>query len=291
MPFNKHISNPLMICFSSGKGGVGKTSLALNIAISIAQKGKEILIVDGDLGLANIDVMLGLAVETTIKDILTKGGDPLTALVYPEPNLAVLPASSGIPEMVDLGNEDTRLLAETLHFIATHFEIILIDTAAGIGQSVLWFNTFVHKNIVIMTPDPTSITDAYALMKVLSHHHGRKNFYILINQVEGEDDAKKIFLGIQKVTDKFLGINLSFLGYVPKDKAMTRAIQTQIPIIQSNPKAESALAIKMIAQKIIAMPTQNLSNNNTSHIHSNWNWHSDNNTVAASKNPNNQPSS
>ncbi len=251
MIYKLNNSWPLMVCFSSGKGGVGKTSLALNTAMCIAQKNRSVLVVDGDLGLANIDVMLGLSVETTIKDVLAYGGDPLSAVVYPEPNLGILPASSGVPELVTFDVDKQYLLAETLKFIATHFELVIVDTAAGIGPSVLWFNSFVHKNVVILTPDPTSITDAYALMKVLSQRYQKKFFHILINQVTGKKEAKKIFEGLAKVCERFLRIRLEFLGLVPKDKIMSKAIKEQVPVIRLAPDSNIAKSIDKFADKIL----------------------------------------
>jgi len=268
MIYKVNNSLPLMVCFSSGKGGVGKTSLALNTAMCISQKDKSVLVVDGDLGLANIDVMLGLNVETTIKDVLAYGGDPLSAVVYPEPNLGVLPASSGVPELVTFDSEKQYLLAETLKFIATHFDLVIVDTAAGIGPSVLWFNSFVHKNIVILTPDPTSITDAYALMKVLSQRHNKKHFYIVVNQVTGNREAKRIFEGLFKVCEKFLGIKLEFLGLVPKDNAMSKAIKEQIPVIRLVPDSSIAKAIDKFADKIILWSKTDISEANNSDIFS-----------------------
>ncbi len=268
MVYRINNSLPLMVCFSSGKGGVGKTSLALNTAMCISQKNRSVLVVDGDLGLANIDVMLGLNVETTIKDILAYGGDPLSAVVYPEPNLGILPASSGVPELVTFDSEKQFLLAETLKFIASHFELVIVDTAAGIGPSVLWFNAFVHKNIIILTPDPTSITDAYALMKILSQRYNKKKFYIIVNQVTGNREAKRIFEGLFKVCERFLGIKLDFLGIVPKDKFMSKAIKEQVPVIRLAPDSHIAKSIDKFADKIILWSKTDISRNNTSDIFS-----------------------
>jgi len=185
------IQDPVTLCVTSGKGGVGKTSLAVNLAFALAQRGQHVLIVDGDLGLANVDVLLRLSVQRTIRDVLESGADPLEAVIYLERNLGVLPASSGVPEMVTLGPEEQAQLGEALTSISSHFNYVLVDTAAGIGPSVLWFNNFVNHNIIVLTPDPTSLTDAYALIKILARDYNRNRFYLVLNLVTSEQEGRQ----------------------------------------------------------------------------------------------------
>ena len=187
---------PVSIGVTSGKGGVGKTSLAVNLAFALMQKNNRVLVVDGDLGLANVDVLLGLSVKNTLRDVLERGVDPLESIVYPEPDVGVLPSSSGVPEMAALGLEEQIKLGEFLTGVSEHFDYVLVDTAAGIGPSVLWFNTFVTHNVVVLSPDLTSITDAYALMKILSRDYHRSRFHLILNLVHSEPRK-----GLQKISE------------------------------------------------------------------------------------------
>ena len=208
---------PMTICITSGKGGVGKTSIAVNLAMALVQKQHRVLIVDGDLGLANVDIFFGIAASDTIRDVLENGRQPLACVCFPRNGLGILPAASGVPEMVSLGPEDQRLLGSYFSTLFSDFDIILIDTAAGIGASVLWFNSFVRNNFIIITPEPTSITDAYALIKILSKKYGRNRFQIIVNQAADRLEAQKIFEQFKGVAKSFLGVKLDYLGAMPSD--------------------------------------------------------------------------
>ena len=243
--------DPVMLCLSSGKGGVGKTSLAVNLAVALVELGQKVLIVDGDLGLANVDILLGIEVQTTIRDILDNDSDPLTAVVSWEPNLGVLPSSSGVPEMVNLGPEDQVLLEEVLRSIARHFDYVIMDTAAGIGPSVLWFNSFVEHNLVVLAPDPTSLTDAYALIKVLARDYKRQRFHLLLNLVTDEKESLQTYNGLAKVAEKFLNLQLHYLGSVPRDPAVHKAIHHQNPFVRQFPQSRAAKAIHELAKRLV----------------------------------------
>jgi flagellar biosynthesis protein FlhG len=241
---------PVTVSVTSGKGGVGKTSLTVNLAYALVERGKRVLVVDGDLGLANIDVLLKLTVTKTIRDLLEMGADPLEALVHPLPNLGVLPASSGVPDMVAIGPEEQTLLGQFLQPIMRRFDFVLMDTAAGIGSSVLWFNTFVRHNVVLATADPTSITDAYAVMKVLSTDYGRNRFLLVLNQVHSEEEGRHTYEALEKVTKKFLPLTLDYLGAIPDDPAVRMAIRHQTPFFQHSPHARATMAVSQLAQKV-----------------------------------------
>ncbi len=242
---------PSSVCFSSGKGGVGKTSIAVNTALALVDRGFKVLLVDGDLGLANVDVMLGLSVQATIRDIIARDEEPGAVLVYPEPGFAVLPASSGVPDMVNLGPEDQALIGQLLQALSADFDMVLVDVAAGIGSSVLWFNTVVHHNIVVITPDPTSITDAYALIKVLLRDYGRKRFHLIANMVRNEKEGMQICQGLIKVVKKFLDIEPDYLGFVPRDNLMAKAVREQVPAIRCEKTGKADDAIRKLAAKIV----------------------------------------
>ena len=238
------------LCITSGKGGVGKTSFAVNVAFALADKGHRVLLIDGDLGLANVDVLLGLSVDSNIRHILEGDVDPLNTVVFVEENLGVLPATSGVPEMVALGPGDQTRLGRLLDGLANHFDYVLMDTAAGIGPSVLWFNNFVDHNLVLLTPDPTSLTDAYALIKTLSREFRRDDFQLILNLARDEQEARQAFARIQTVAKKFLDLDVSYLGTIPGDDAVTKAVRQQLPFIRGLPESKAAQAVQHLAAKI-----------------------------------------
>jgi flagellar biosynthesis protein FlhG len=243
-------NGPVTVSVTSGKGGVGKTSLTVNLAYALVERGKRVLVVDGDLGLANVDVLLKLTVTKTIRDLLETGADPSEALVYPHPDLGVLPASSGVPDMVALGPEEQALLGEFLHPIMRQFDFVLMDTAAGIGSSVLWFNTFVRHNVVLATSDPTSITDAYAVMKVLSTDYGRNRFLLVLNQVRSEQEGRHTYEALEKVAKRFLPLSLDYLGAIPEDPAVRMGVRHQTPFFKRSPQARATAAVGRLALRI-----------------------------------------
>lgn len=250
-------SRPVTACLSSGKGGVGKTSLTVNLAFALAQKGARVLVVDGDLGLANVDVLLRLQVQTSIRDILDSEADPLDAVIYVEPRLGILPANSGVPDLANLGPQEHQELGEILNSLAGHFDFVLVDTAAGIGSSVLWFNTFVDYNILVLTPDPTAMTDAYALIKVLSRDYHRQSFHLLLNQVKGEAEARQVYEHLARVASHFLNLNLEYLGGVPHDPAVSKGVRDQAPFIKNSPRSRAALTISRYAGHLLGWASRN----------------------------------
>ncbi|MGV1100404.1 MinD/ParA family protein [Thiovibrio sp. JS02] len=244
---------PKIICISSGKGGVGKTSFSVNVATALSQKGKTVLLIDGDLGLANVDVVLGLNVRHTIRETIEEGRDLASSLVEITPGFQVLPASSGVPEMANLSYEEQAFLTSSLEEIIDRFDYVLVDTAAGIGDSVLWFNTWSQENIVILTPDPTSVTDAYALIKVLNARHGKKHFHLLINSVKSKKEGKEVFDNMSMVLERFLRIKPLALGAMPQDIAVSKAIRQQRPFLLAAPESRASQEIMAVAERIMAM--------------------------------------
>ena len=241
---------PVTLCITSGKGGVGKTSLTVNLAIALSQKGKKVLVVDGDMGLSNVDVLVRLSARKTIGDVLKSGLNPLESVIEVSRDLSVLPGGSGVPEMVSLGPEKQNLLGEFLISVARHFNCVLIDTAAGIGSSVLWFNTFAQYRIIVLSSDPTSLTDAYALIKVLSRDYNLTRFNIVVNFARSNKETRTTYEALNNVTNKFLNLNLQYLGEIPEDKAVRIAILDQLPFIQEVPKSKASRAVFKLADRI-----------------------------------------
>ena len=243
-----------IVCFSSGKGGVGKTCLAVNLAHLLARRGLRVLIADGDLGLANVDILLNLEVQATIREVLERGEDPSRVILEVEPGLAVLPASCGVPELAQLGRDERGELARVLQSLRSRFDFLLVDTAAGIGPDVLWLNRFaageVHS-VVVLTPEPTSVTDAYALMKVLRREERDKNFHLLVNQVADEAEGNRIFDGLCRVTHRFLCFEPRFLGAVPRDEAVLKALRGKRLFVDESPDAIATRALTCVTDNLL----------------------------------------
>lgn len=241
---------PQILCVTSGKGGVGKTTFTVNFAIALTRNDSRVLVVDGDMGLANVDVLLRLSVKHNIQDILESGADPRQALIFARPNLAILPGSSGVPELVSLGERQQNRLADFINTVGADFDYVIIDTAAGIGSSVIWYNRFCDHNIFILSPDPTSMTDAYALIKLLSRDHGVNQFNLVLNMVQGPREGTHTVNTIKGVTQRFLNLELSHLGSIPEDKAVKKAVLDQVPFIEQTPGSKAAQAIHDLTQRV-----------------------------------------
>ncbi len=246
-------TKPTIICISSGKGGVGKTSFSVNMAAALSQRGKQVLLIDGDLGLANVDVVLGINVRHNLRETIEEGRDPAGILVEVAPGFFVLPASSGVPEMANLSYEEQIFLTNTLEEMIGRFDYVLIDTAAGIGDSVLWFNNWARTNIVVLSPDPTSMTDAYALMKVLNARYDRKEFHLMVNSAQTKKEGESVFNNMSLVLQNFLKITPSQLGIMPLDSHVAKAIRTQKPFFLTFPDSKASKAISQMASALIAM--------------------------------------
>ncbi len=250
------MAEPKFWCVTSGKGGVGKTCLAVNLAFALAQQGKRVLLVDGDLGLANVDVLLGLEVGATVRDILDHGADPRQTVISLHPCLGVLPASSGVPEMANLGPEDQAVLAEVIRTVAASFDHVLVDTAAGLGPAVLWFNTLADCSLVVATPDPTALTDAYALIKVLARDYQHRRFWVIMNAVQGEQEARQAFRTLAQAAARFLDLHLECLGAVPADPAVRQALRSQVPFLRQFPDSPASQALHTLAARMLSQALQ-----------------------------------
>jgi flagellar biosynthesis protein FlhG len=242
---------PLIISISSGKGGVGKTSFSVNFAAALAKLNKRVLLIDGDLGLANVDVLLGLNVRRNLQATVEEGCDPTELLLEVEPGFMVLPASSGIPEMANLSSEEQAYLTDALEPVITRFDLVLVDTAAGLGEAVLWFNDWAMENIVILSPDPTSMTDAYALIKVLHTRYDKKRFHLLVNSSRSDKEATEVFSTMRTVLERFLKISPHHLGVIPQDEVVSKAVRRQKPFLLTNPNSRAGKAVHEIAERII----------------------------------------
>lgn len=238
---------PQVVCVSSGKGGVGKTSIAVNVSLALAQAGKRVLLVDGDLGLANVDIVLGLSVKHTMRETVEEGASLADILVPIVPDFYVLPASSGVPEMASLSLEEQTFLTNALEQVMGGFDYVLVDCAAGIGESVLWFNRWAEHSVVVLAPDPTSMTDAYALIKVMAAQFGRRQFHLVVNNAKTQKEGAEVFNSMAAVLKNFLRIEPQLIGVLPSDPAVVKAIRNQKPFLQTTPEAKASKAVKALA--------------------------------------------
>lgn len=246
--------NPKIITITSGKGGVGKTNIVANLGYALSRFGKRVLIFDADLGLGNLDVLLGLAPQYNLSHVI-QGEKELKDVVMDGPGrLKILPAASGIQEMTSLSEQERyRMFSQLADFILD-FDIILIDTAAGISSNVLYFNIHADEILVVATPEPTSITDAYALMKVLSVKHGTAKFKLIVNSAANEREAEDVFNQLNLVAGRFLDISLEYYGSVMLDPNVLKGVRQQKAVSEMAPLAKASRCFAALARKISASP-------------------------------------
>ncbi len=242
----KHVKT---ITITSGKGGVGKTNITANLAIAMKKMGKNVMVVDADLGLSNIDVLLQLAPkynmkhvingEMTLKDILVNG--PL--------GIKILPASSGVQELTALDEFQRLRILEEFNAFDDDIDVVLIDTAAGISENVAFFCIAAQEIVIITSPEPTAITDAYALIKMLFTGYQEKAFSVLVNAVKNNEEALEVFKRLSIAAERFLNISLDYLGYVPFDESVQSAVKTQKAFVEIYPNSHASKGIMEIALK------------------------------------------
>ena len=239
-----------VITVTSGKGGVGKTNVTINLACALANRGRRVFILDADFGLANIDVLLNLTPPYTIEDVLD-GKKEIDDVVVEGPcQISILPASSGVGEMAELPPHEQKRLLEKLSQIQTPMDYLLIDTGAGIASSVLRFITTADKVLIVATSEPTSMTDAYSLMKILSERYSLKQFNILANQVNSKQEGDLVFERLNKVAYDFLQANLTYLGFILKDAHLIKAVRQQRPLLEVFPNAAASVCFHHLARHI-----------------------------------------
>ncbi len=243
-----------IIAISSGKGGVGKTNVSVNLALSMAKEGKEVLLLDADLGLANVDVMLGLSTEYDLSHVMN-GERTLEEIMVEGPeNIKVIPASTGISEMANLDLGQQMGLINAFSDLSCAVDVMIIDTGAGIADSVINICGATQDIIVVVHDEPASITDAYAFIKVMSRKHKISKFHILANMTHEAREGRELFNKLSKATDRFLDVVLSFIGAVPYDGKLRKAIQRQKAVVDIFPQSPSALAFKRITKQINQWP-------------------------------------
>ncbi len=243
-----------VLAITSGKGGVGKTAVVANTAVLLAQMGKRVLILDADLGLANIDVVFGLAPGKNLTHFFSEEMELDEILADGPAGIKILPAGSGVQRFTRLDARQKMRLLEALDSMHNDFDIVLIDTEAGISENVTYFNTAAQEILVVTTPEPTAITDAYALMKLLSTQYHEKQFNLIANCVRSEDEGMDVFRKLTMVADRYLDISIDYLGSIPTDPQMVDAIRQQQVIVELFPTSKISLALDTLARTIANEP-------------------------------------
>ncbi|MFN8388888.1 MAG: MinD/ParA family protein [Bdellovibrionota bacterium] len=244
-----------VISITSGKGGVGKTHTTVNLALALVKAGKRVLILDGDLGLANVNILLGFKPSKTLHEVLDGSASLKDVIVNDSSGIDIIPAASGIPELTNLTEAERLNLVEAFDDLADSYDFVLVDTAAGIGDNVLYFNVAAESILVVIGPEPTSITDAYALIKVLASRSGRREFDVVVNRTPAGTDGRATFQQLAAATDHFLNVSLKYLGSITDDESVPQAVVRQRPFLQLFPSSKASLDITKLAKKVAADET------------------------------------
>jgi flagellar biosynthesis protein FlhG len=247
-------SAPKIISITSGKGGVGKTNIVANLGFTLRRFGKKVLIFDADLGLGNLDVLLGLTPQYNLSHVI-RGEKQLAEIVVPGPGgLQILPAASGIQDLTALTQQERHLVFGQLDAFIHDFDIMLIDTAAGISSNVLFFNINSDEILIVATPEPTSITDAYAMMKVLSVKYSTDHFKLVVNSAAHVQEADDVYRQLALVADRFLNISMEYYGCILLDEAIKKGVRQQRAVTEMAPMSKASRNFVALARKIADAP-------------------------------------
>jgi len=238
-----------VVAITSGKGGVGKTTAAINLAVCCSARGRRVLLLDADMGLANVDVMLDLRPARNLSHVLA-GECDLAAVLVPGPGgIDVVPGASGILRMAELGAAERTGLIHAFSELAGDYDLLVVDTPAGIAGGVVDFCAASQEILVAMCDEPASLADAYAVIKVLAQHAGRTRHRILVNQARSESAGRHLFERLLAVACGYLGVQLELAGIVPRDEAVMRAVRARRAVVEAAPASPAALAFKKLAER------------------------------------------
>ena len=245
-------SNLRVLAVSSGKGGVGKTSIVANLAYALSKSGKKVLVVDADLGLNNIDILLGLTSKKHIGHVLSGESSVEDIILHGPEGIHVLPAGNGLQELTQLEPEKKMILMDELDRVSRDYEILIFDTSAGISPNVTFFCSAAHEILLIATTEPTSLTDVYALIKVLHKKHSQKYFRLIVNLVSSEREAQGVYRNLITVADRFLtGVSIQYLGCILRDPNVPKAIRQQKAFLEIYPFSKFSKCMDELTEKIL----------------------------------------
>ena len=248
-------NNPVqVIAITGGKGGVGKTNVAVNLAMCLSATGKRVMLFDADLGLANVDVLLGIYPKRNLMDVIN-GVCSLDDIILDGPGgIKIVPASSGVKNMAQLSPAQHAGLIRAFSELKMDIDVLIVDTAAGISDSVVSFCQASQEVVMVICDEPASMTDAYGLIKLLNQDHGLYRFRILSNMANSAQQARSVYDKIVKVTDRFLDVTLDYIGYIPYDENVVKAIRKQRAVVEAYPRSKAGLAFKTLADKVAKWP-------------------------------------
>ncbi len=250
------VSRCRIIAVTSGKGGVGKTNISVNLALAFANKGKNVLLYDADMGLANVDVLLGIIPRFTLLNVLN-GQKNLKEVIVEGPGGIHLVASGsgGVQELADLNEAQRSKFLEALLELQHQSEIILIDTGAGLQRNVLAFALAAEEVIVVTTPEPTALMDAYGMIKILHREKKNPTINVVVNMAANQADADEAGKKLVLLSKRFLSLNIEYVGFVPRDAGMIRAVKEQKPVMLSSPLSPAAVHLNRLAEIFLSGKT------------------------------------
>jgi flagellar biosynthesis protein FlhG len=239
------------LAVTSGKGGVGKTSVATNLAIAFTRLGKRVLLVDGDLSLANVDLLLGVVPKKNLGDVVLAGVSIEDVVLRTKEGVRLLPASSGVEDLADLDDFRRERLLRELSRLETDVDLILLDTGSGIGRQTIHLARAADQVVVVTTPEPTAFSDAYATLKVLSRGRLRERPGLVVNMATSADEGRETERRIRLVAERFLGLHPRYLGHIMLDAAVGKAVRMQEPLLRVFPRSAASLCIEALAVKLL----------------------------------------
>lgn len=256
---NSQLPLARVITVTSGKGGVGKSNTAINLAVQLQKLGQRVVILDADFGLANIEIMFGAIPRHNLSDLIYQGMQMKDIITQGPMDIGFISGGSGIAGMANLNRDSLDYIVMKLRELDEMADIVIVDTGAGISDAVLEFLVASGEVLLVTTPEPTSITDSYSLIKALARHPKYSSetttVKVVANRVRGEQEAEMLFRKLETVVDKYLKIPIEYLGMVPQDEQLARAVMQQMPVSIENPGAKSAMAYEQLAAKLMNRET------------------------------------
>lgn len=243
-----------VIAVTGGKGGVGKSNISVNLGMALAQMRRRVVLLDADLGLANIDVLLGLKAEKNLTDVLSGSCELVDVMLRGPAGMKVVPASSGVQQMASLGPQEHAALIHAFSELSDQLDVLIVDTAAGISDTVVSFVRASQEVVVVVCDEPSSITDAYALIKLLNKEYGLFRFRVISNMTRTSTEGRALFNKLNSVCERFMDVTLQYLGSVPFDENVRKAVQRQKPLLEYSPNSKASQAIKAIAERVDQWP-------------------------------------
>ena len=245
-----------VIAVASGKGGVGKTNVATNLAVALSARGRKTMLLDADLGLANVDVLLGLQPRYNLSHVVTGESELADTIIDGPRGVRIVPATSGDYLMTDVPAVSQAAIVQAFATLEEQPDVLVVDTAAGISESVARFVQAAQQAVIVVCDEPSSITDAYALIKVFSRHYDVDRFQVLTNQTKDARHGQELFSKLRKVADRYLDVIMRHVGNIPHDDYLRKAVQEQRAVVDAYPASQAGMAFKQLAGTLDELPTR-----------------------------------